>query len=440
MSRKDSDESAEHSVYQRASFVYVSMRMFRDAPIFGCGFGRFYDLKLPYLADRSQPFELESLRTLDHHNTFLSILTETGLIGLALFVGLLIAWARAAWQLYCRAPEPWQRAQGLFALAAIIVYIASALFHDLTLTTHEHWLLFFSAGVSVALIARSRVAAPEARVASIERAAPPATTTTLRPETRPMPQTPAIQLFGMTINALSMTETIDAVLGWARTPRGASCRFVVTPNVDHAVMYQSDDRLRQAYSAASLVLADGAPVVLAARLLGRGLPERVAGSDLAPALFTRIKPAAPLKVFLLGAAPGVADRAAANIEARWPGVEVVGTLSPPLGFERDPAENNRILAAVAEAQPDVLLVGLGAPKQELWIHAHADRLQAKVALCIGATIDFLAGEKRRAPQWMRRAGLEWLHRLSTEPRRLAKRYLRDAWIFPQLVWRDWRGC
>jgi N-acetylglucosaminyldiphosphoundecaprenol N-acetyl-beta-D-mannosaminyltransferase len=212
---------------------------------------------------------------------------------------------------------------------------------------------------------------------------------------------------------------------------------------------------------------------LASRLLGRGLPERVAGSDLAPALFSRIADknpppskveegpwrrgarggtperaaandsvpqTAPLKIFLLGAAPGVAQRAAANIERRWPGVTVVGTLSPPLGFERDPAQNERILDAVAAAQPDVLLVGLGAPKQELWVHAHADRIQARLALCIGATIDFLAGEKRRAPRWMRRVGLEWLHRLASEPRRLAKRYLRDAWIFPRLVWRDWRGC
>ncbi len=113
-------------------------------------------------------------------------------------------------------------------------------------------------------------------------------------------------------------------------------------------------------------------------------------------------------------------------------------MSPPLGFERDEAENERILAAVAALKPDLVVLGLGAPKQELWIHAHADRLEAKVALCIGATIDFLAGEKRRAPRWMRRVGLEWFHRLSSEPGRLAKRYLRDAWVFPQLVWRDWR--
>jgi N-acetylglucosaminyldiphosphoundecaprenol N-acetyl-beta-D-mannosaminyltransferase len=152
------------------------------------------------------------------------------------------------------------------------------------------------------------------------------------------------------------------------------------------------------------------------------------------------KGAEPLRVFLLGAAPGVAERAAANIAARWRHVQIVGTLSPPLGFERNPAENEHIFAAIAEVQPDLLVIGFGAPKQELWTQEHAHRLEAKVALCVGATIDFLAGEKRRAPRWMRRLGLEWLHRLASEPGRLAKRYARDAWVFPQLIWRDWRGC
>lgn len=158
LKRKDTDSSAEHSVYQRASFVYVSMRMFRDAPIFGCGMGRFFDMKIPYLADRSQALELESLRLLDHHNTLLSVLTETGFVGFTLFVGLLTGWLRAAWNLSRDADgDPWQRLQGLFALATILTYLASALFHDLTLSPTEHWLLFYSAGVTVGLIAERRL-------------------------------------------------------------------------------------------------------------------------------------------------------------------------------------------------------------------------------------------------------------------------------------------
>jgi N-acetylglucosaminyldiphosphoundecaprenol N-acetyl-beta-D-mannosaminyltransferase len=248
----------------------------------------------------------------------------------------------------------------------------------------------------------------------------------------------------MELDPLDMSETIQQLLDWVQTPDGI-CHYVVTPNVDHAVMFQQHLGLQRAYADAALVLADGFPVLAAARLLRRPIPERVPGSDLVPALFETVNreakiqvlAPAPLRVFLLGAAPGVAERAAENIQRRWPAIAVVGSYSPPLGFEKNPTENASILQHVAEAQPDILVVGLGAPKQELWVHAHRHHIAASVALCVGATIDFLAGQKPRAPVWMRRVGLEWMHRLLSEPRRLAKRYLRDAWIFPQLVWREW---
>lgn len=245
-----------------------------------------------------------------------------------------------------------------------------------------------------------------------------------------------IELFGMQVDRLTMPEAVSRLLDWARQPHGV-CRYVVTPNVDHALMFQRRADFRTAYEQASLVLADGAPVVWASRLLGRRLPERVAGSDLTLKLFDAASAAEPLTVFLLGAAPGVADRAAANIERRWPGVRVVGSFSPPLGFERDETCCREILQRIAEAKPHVLVIGLGAPKQELWIAQYHDRVAARVALCVGATIDFLAGHKRRAPVWMRRAGLEWLHRAATEPRRLLLRYLRGACQFPPLVLRQW---
>jgi N-acetylglucosaminyldiphosphoundecaprenol N-acetyl-beta-D-mannosaminyltransferase len=242
------------------------------------------------------------------------------------------------------------------------------------------------------------------------------------------------QLFGMQIARVTMREAVDCVLGWCDEPRGEICRYVVTPNVDHAVLFQRRRDLRAAYSDAALVLADGAPIVYASRLLRRPLPERVAGSDLVPCLFAST--CCPLKVFLLGAAPGVAQSAAARIERRWRNVQVVGWHSPPIGFENDDAENERILASIAAVAPDLVIVGLGAPKQELWVHQNRHRLNSKVAVCAGATIDFLAGHRRRSPVWMRRAGLEWLHRVCSEPRRLATRYARDAWAFPQLVWRE----
>jgi N-acetylglucosaminyldiphosphoundecaprenol N-acetyl-beta-D-mannosaminyltransferase len=251
-----------------------------------------------------------------------------------------------------------------------------------------------------------------------------------------------VELFGMRIDSLRMHEAVEKLRTWIDADDGR-CRYVVTPNVDHAVMYDERPELRKAYEHASLVLADGFPVVVASRLLGRPLPERVAGSDLAPALFAAAKsssnhPERRMRVYLLGAAPGVAERAGRNIEARWPGVEIVGTYSPPLGFERDERENQAIIQRINTARADVLVIGLGAPKQELWIAAHHEKLNAKTALCIGATIDFLAGEKKRAPRWMQRFGVEWLHRLLSEPKRLLKRYARDAVIFPRLVWREWR--
>ncbi len=245
------------------------------------------------------------------------------------------------------------------------------------------------------------------------------------------------RLFGIEIDALAMPQAIECVMQWVQE-RSLSCRYVVTPNVDHAVMFQENAALRDSYRHAALVLADGAPVIWASRLLRRPLPERVAGSDLAPAIFAAARAERPLTVFLLGAMPGVAQRAAARIETRWPAVKVVGTYSPPLGFECSETENAKIIQQINSCSPDVLLLGLGAPKQELWIHRHGPQLQTSVALCIGATIDFLAGEKSRAPKVLQRMGLEWLHRVASEPRRLARRYARDAWIFPQLVWRQWR--
>ena len=124
------------------------------------------------------------------------------------------------------------------------------------------------------------------------------------------------------------------------------------------------------------------------------------------------------------------------MKAQWPKVETVGVYSPPMGFEKDAAETENILQRIADVSPDVVVVGLGAPKQELWVAANADQLKTKVALCVGATIDFLAGEKKRAPVWMQKCGTEWLHRMCSEPKRLVKRYAKDAWIFPQIVFQQ----
>src|SRR5262249_14590379 len=153
-------------------------------------------------------------------------------------------------------------------------------------------------------------------------------------------------------------------------------------------------------------------IVWSSRFFGRPLPERVAGSDIVPALFARASATRPLSAYLLGGAPGVGERAAAALGRDYPHLRIAGLDSPPGGFERDEAENRAVVERINRARPDLLLVGLGCPKQELWTERNQRELDVPVALCIGGTIDFLAGEQPRAPEWMRKSGIEWFHRMA----------------------------
>lgn len=251
-------------------------------------------------------------------------------------------------------------------------------------------------------------------------------------------------LFGIKIDAIRMDEAVASLRAWINeAPQ--ECRYVVTPNVDHTVLLQENEELCKSYEEAHLILADGHPIVWASRLLRQPLPERVPGSELVPALFDSYNASSErgeserLRVFLLGAQPGIGAIAAENMKAQWPHVDTVGVYSPPFGFEHDEEECNYILGRIALSRPHVLIVGLGAPKQEIWVNQHYKQIRASAALCVGATIDFLAGEQKRAPVWMQRTGTEWLHRMCSQPRRLVKRYAKDAWVFPQLVWRQMTG-
>ncbi|MBL8820658.1 MAG: WecB/TagA/CpsF family glycosyltransferase [Planctomyces sp.] len=247
---------------------------------------------------------------------------------------------------------------------------------------------------------------------------------------------PEISLFGMKIHRVTLQESVGTLMGWM-SDQSQPCRFVVTPNLDHAVQIQSSHSFREAYTSASLVVADGWPLVSASRLFSNPLPERVAGSDLVPALFDGMNEAGESRtVFLLGAAPGVAEMAAKRIQKQWPSVTVCGTDSPPIGFEKNDEECQRIIRKINQCNPDLLVVGFGAPKQELWLHHYHRDLSARVAIAGGATIDFLAGRQIRAPRWMQKLKLEWSHRLLTNPRRLTGRYIRNACRLPLLVYRE----
>ena len=198
--------------------------------------------------------------------------------------------------------------------------------------------------------------------------------------------------------------------------------LIVTPNAQHIVLLQEPGDFQSAYRAAALVLADSVPLVRVSRLLGAPLKERVAGADVMPAL-CRVAAEKHYRIFLLGAAAGVAERAAGILTAEHPDLVVAGTHSPPSGFEADPAATAAAVRSVRAAAPDVLFVALGTPKGEVWAWKNLAALDVPATLCVGASFDFLAGVQKRAPRWVQKAGCEWAFRLAHDPGRLWKRYL-----------------
>ena len=227
-----------------------------------------------------------------------------------------------------------------------------------------------------------------------------------------------LRLGQIDIDVVTFAEAIEAVTALAKSGRGG---YVVTPNVDHVVLAEADPGFRAAYGGASLSLVDGMPLLWASRLLGAPLPEKISGSDLILPLMERAGREA-LRVYLLGAGPGVAHKAGLELAARY-GVHVVGTDAPMLSASPNDDETSAALARVRAARPHLLLVAMGAPKQELFMHRYQAQYAPAVALGIGAGLDFIAGSVKRAPGWMQKNGLEWAYRLSREPRRLWRRYL-----------------
>ena len=222
--------------------------------------------------------------------------------------------------------------------------------------------------------------------------------------------------------------TRQQAIAWVvNAAQNGPCRYVVTPNSDHIVMLESHAGLQAVYRDAHLVVADGMPLVWASLLLKPRLPERVTGSELMPLLCAEAA-SKGLRVFLLGAGPGVARRAQERLEETYPGLKIVGTHCPPLGFEQRPEELEEIIRLLKAADAHLIFVGLGAPKQELWMQQNYQKLDRGVLLGIGAAIDFCAGNVKRAPTWMQKSGTEWVYRLAQEPRRLARRYLRDTLV------------
>jgi N-acetylglucosaminyldiphosphoundecaprenol N-acetyl-beta-D-mannosaminyltransferase len=239
-----------------------------------------------------------------------------------------------------------------------------------------------------------------------------------------------VAICGVDIDAYSLDETVDLLITRAQSLE-EPC-FIVTPNADHIVRLQHDQELRQAYDAAFLVVPDGVSLLWAARFLRRHLKGRVNGTDLLKKLAAAAA-ARNLGILLLGGRPGAAERAARILLARHPNLRVVGVLRPPMGDELEESEMRAAVEIVNRAAPHLLFVGLGSPKQELWAWRQLPRLRVPVTVCVGGSLDVIAGFLKRAPSWMQRCGLEWLFRLAQEPRRLWRRYITSIPIFILLV-------
>jgi N-acetylglucosaminyldiphosphoundecaprenol N-acetyl-beta-D-mannosaminyltransferase len=208
---------------------------------------------------------------------------------------------------------------------------------------------------------------------------------------------------------------------------------VFTPNVDHVVKLQTDKEFCRAYSAATYKTCDSQILMFVSRFLGTPLREKVSGSDLLPAFYQYYANDEDIRIFLLGAADGVAETARRAINGKVGREIVVGAHSPSFGFEKNPEECRQIIDLVEASGANVLAIGVGAPKQEKWIYHYKDEFKTiKTFLAIGATIDFEAGNVKRSPRWITNLGFEWVYRLLSEPQRLWKRYLVDD-LFP-IIW------
>lgn len=230
-----------------------------------------------------------------------------------------------------------------------------------------------------------------------------------------------IKFMNTDIDNLTMAETLNEI---DKLIQKKNCSYVVTPNVDHIVRLEKDEELQKVYKNASLILTDGKPLIWISKWYKTPIKEKISGSDL----FPRVCQLAANKnytMYLLGAAEGVADTAAKNLMKKYPGLNIVGTYSPPFGFENNKQEMNKIKTQIQDVHPDILIVGLGCPKQEKFMYYHCKELGVPISFGLGASIDFEAGNIKRAPKWMSNHGLEWLYRFSKEPKRLFKRYFVD---------------
>ncbi len=240
-----------------------------------------------------------------------------------------------------------------------------------------------------------------------------------------------IKLLNTRVNNLTMPQAVKAVEYLIRANRKA---YVVAVNVDVIMKMEKDNLLKKLTDEADLVLVDGKPLVWISKLHRRPVKAKISGSDLVPELCS-LAAKKGYTIFILGGKEGVAEKAKIRLQQQYPGIKITGTYAPPFGFEKDQAELDHINSMITEVHPDLLITCFGCPKQEKFIYENKEFYDAKVSICAGATVDFLAGTVNRAPKWMSEHGLEWFYRFLQEPRRMFKRYFIDDIKILGLVWK-----
>ena len=231
------------------------------------------------------------------------------------------------------------------------------------------------------------------------------------------------------VNNVDMSEAIGLIEDMIQDEKK---HYVIAVNVDVVMKIEKDPYLKKITDDADMVLVDGKPLVWIAKWHKHPVKAKISGSDLVPILCKRAAEKG-YSVFIIGGKEGIAEQAKVKLEKEHPDIKVVGTYAPPFGFEKEEKELDRINKMITATHPDILIACFGCPKQEKWIYENYKKYNAKVSICAGATVDFLAGNVNRAPQWMSDHGLEWFYRFLQEPKRLFKRYFVEDIQIMKLV-------
>ena len=239
------------------------------------------------------------------------------------------------------------------------------------------------------------------------------------------------RLLNITVDNMQMDEVINEIESKIIKKEKA---YIVPVNVDVIIKSDKDTFLKEILDKADMVLVDGKPLIWISKWLKRPVKEKISGSDLVPKL-CQTAAYRGYTIFIIGGKEGVADSAKANLERDFNNIKIVGTYSPQLGFENDKEELSRINQRISNVCPDIVIACFGCPKQEKWVYENYKEYNAIVSVCAGATVDFLAGNVKRAPKWMSDHGLEWFYRFLKEPKRLFKRYFVDDVNILKLVFK-----